>query len=207
MPLEKPPEPRNADFSCDSVLASPAQPPAAGQLMRVTYWSGSSPDDGSASGVHVVPSLVVWITGSWLASTGASATEQSRPSGQLTDVMVRPCQAAGMAGCCQVTPPSEVIATPEPPAYRQCRASPHDIRKPGTELDFGGTLSVWETDQVRPWSAERMTTAPGRFPGTDPGPSAADGAPPAHRWGGGPPRSSSGRRWSWTGTPPASARR
>ena len=30
MPLEKPPEPRNADFSCDSVLASPAQPPAGG---------------------------------------------------------------------------------------------------------------------------------------------------------------------------------
>src|SRR5258708_33347984 len=121
-----------------------------------------------------------WSSGSPGAGSrarGASAHEQSRPSGQLTDVMVQPRQAAGVAGCCQVTPPSEVIATPEPPAYRQCRASPHDIRKPGTELDFGGTLSVSETDQVRPWSAECMTTTPGPFPGTYAVPCPAETAP------------------------------
>src|SRR5258707_1110695 len=41
MPLGRPPQPRNADSSCHSPLASPAQPRPAEQLRRVTSWGGA----------------------------------------------------------------------------------------------------------------------------------------------------------------------
>jgi hypothetical protein len=134
MPLENPPDPANADLSCDSVLASPTQPPGLGQLRRVTYWSGSSGDDGSDCAVHAMPSLVVSIAGTWLASLGASATEQCRPSVQLTDVMIELCQA-GVAGRCQARPPSEVMATPPRSPQPLRRAAPELAASGGPALD------------------------------------------------------------------------